>query len=128
MIMMIMMMVVKKMIIMLKFLLVLFILVLMVLLVSWVLSMSMVSVQDLVELYVRALQNGGGKTSSSSKAIVAPNTDYAKMSPAEKKKEIARRRAEANKDKVLLYSHYTINRVNYSKREYGTLVARIKNT
>lgn len=57
-----------------------------------------------MELYAQAVQNGGGKTP---KAVTAGNggtgeLSLEKMTPAEKKKEIARRRAIAQKEKVLL--------------------------
>lgn len=59
--------------------------------------------QDLVKLYMLAVRSGG----KASKAVMPGNgsasaslTDLSKMTPAEKKKEMARRRAQAQKEKA----------------------------
>ena len=53
--------------------------------------------QDLVQLYTRAIAAKKGGVGAGGN----PTTkDISKMTPAEKKKEIARRRAEAQKEKV----------------------------
>lgn len=54
-----------------------------------------------MQLYMRAVQKGapGQVVAGGSSAA----KDFSKMSPAEKKKEIARRRAEAQKEKVRRY-------------------------
>ncbi|CAM9823752.1 unnamed protein product, partial [Sphacelaria rigidula] len=64
--------------------------------------------KDLVELYVKAMKNGGGKAGTMTRAgsatpAAGSNADLAKMTPAERKKEIARRRAVAQKEKVEEY-------------------------
>lgn len=51
-----------------------------------------------MELYGRAVKNGAAK--SYNKTSSGSTTDLSKMSPLEKKKEIARRKADAQKEKV----------------------------
>lgn len=57
--------------------------------------------QDLVQLYMRAVQN---RPAGRGDVAVAAAKDFSKMTPAEKKKELARRRAEAQREKVGLHS------------------------
>lgn len=68
--------------------------------IGWVAHCS--TLQDLVQLYVRAVQRGavvpgGGSAVAGGSSATK---DVSKMTPAERKKEIARRRAEAQKEKV----------------------------
>lgn len=58
-------------------------------------SLVTTSWQDLVQLYMRAVQRGAVAAGGGSGV-----KDVSKMTPAERKKEIARRRAEAQKEKV----------------------------
>ncbi|CAM9374487.1 unnamed protein product, partial [Hapterophycus canaliculatus] len=59
---------------------------------------GVVEKKDLVQLYMRAVQK-----SPVGRGAVAAAKDFSKMTPAEKKKEIARRRAEAQREKMEQY-------------------------
>lgn len=56
--------------------------------------------QDLVQLYTRAIAAKTGGGAGGNPAAKDKDKDISKMTPAEKRKEIARRRAEAQKEKV----------------------------
>lgn len=54
--------------------------------------------QDLVELYVGAVRNGGNKSSQVTPA--GNGSDLSKMTPAQKRQEMMKRRTEAQQEKV----------------------------
>lgn len=73
--------------------------------------------QDLVELYTRAVGEGGAAGGGGSKGGApgsgklsnlkggSSSDGTSKMTPAEKKQEMAKRRAQANKEKVIILAH-----------------------
>lgn len=63
-------------------------------------ALSRPRAQDLVDIYLRTVQKGDGKAPQNAGA--ATDVPLAKMTPAERKKELARRNMEAQKEKVCL--------------------------
>lgn len=65
-----------------------------------------------MELYGRAVKNGAARNSNKNAAAgTGSTTDLSKMSPLEKKKEIARRKAQAQKEKVQARTSRAVERV-----------------